>query len=84
MPLFGIPLFYWILEPEAKKAALSDPLLNSLRGNAVSGLSGIGDSPIQRPSAGVTPTNPGVLGGICNEEINVPDKLVGLSKFNYF
>jgi hypothetical protein len=54
--------------------------LISLRGNTTPGIpTNINDSPISRPSGPTTP-NPVALGGICNEDIRVPDKMVGLSK----
>lgn len=59
-------MLYWILEPEPKKLAsiIPDPLLN-LRGNSTAA-----DQPVAAAA----------LGGICNEDIRVPDKMVGLSK----
>ncbi|XP_011501071.1 PREDICTED: far upstream element-binding protein 3 isoform X4 [Ceratosolen solmsi marchali] len=66
-------------EPEPKKLTpiITDPLIN-LRGNTTPGIpTNINDSPISRPSGPTTP-NPVALGGICNEDIRVPDKMVGL------
>lgn len=67
------------LEPEAKKLA-PDPLLGMRSGS----LSGMGE-PVGGRAALQTPSpNPVAgLGGICNEDIRVPDKMVGLSKFHY-
>lgn len=46
----------------------------NLRGNQAPGIPNMGDSQAGPPSS-----NAG-LGGFCNEEIRVPDKMVGLSK----
>lgn len=64
-----------LLEPEAKKMAslVADPLLG-IRGGPGSG--SIGESGNQ----GARPQVSSNLGGICNEDIRVPDKMVGLSK----
>lgn len=72
--MVGIPLFYWILEPEAKKH-IPDPLAN-LRGPI--GLN-LGLENPSRPNS--TVSNSSSVGGICNEDIRVPDKMVGLSKY---
>lgn len=68
-------LYLIFLEPEAKKMAslVSDPLL-SIRGGP--GGNSIGDS----GSQGSRPQVSSSLSGICNEDIRVPDKMVGLSK----
>ncbi|XP_034942813.1 far upstream element-binding protein 3 [Chelonus insularis] len=61
-------------EPETKKLA-PDPLIGLRTGP----LPGLGDS-VGRgvPSQVSSPTSVGSLGGICNEDIRVPDKMVGL------
>ncbi|XP_008552793.1 far upstream element-binding protein 3 isoform X1 [Microplitis demolitor] len=58
-------------EPEAKKLA-QDPLIG-MRGGP---LGGIGDNGGNRGAPVSSPTSS--LGGICNEDIRVPDKMVGL------
>lgn len=69
-------------EPEAKKMAslVADPLIG-LRGPP--GSNSLGDSNNQSGRAGPTGSSSGPIGnvgGICNEDIRVPDKMVGLSK----
>lgn len=72
-----ISIFFTYSEPEAKKMAalVADPLIN-IRGGP-GGNNSIGDSGSQscRPQ-----TSSSSVGGICNEDIRVPDKMVGLSK----
>ncbi|XP_033226793.1 far upstream element-binding protein 1 isoform X2 [Belonocnema kinseyi] len=65
-------------EPEAKKMAalVADPMIG-LRGGPGAPM---GDPNVQSRSAAQSPTAPLGLGGICNEDIRVPDKMVGLSK----
>lgn len=54
---------------------IPDPMLN-LRGNQTSGMSpNMSDSLIPKSTGPSTPTI-----GICNEDVRVPDKMVGLSK----
>lgn len=64
-------------EPEAKKMAslVTDPLIG-IRGGP--GGTSIGDP----ASQGSRPPVSSSVGGICNEDIRVPDKMVGLSKYN--
>lgn len=71
-----------ILEPEAKKMAslVSDPLIG-LRGPAGSNSLGESINPTGRSGQGGSSSGPiGNVGGICNEDIRVPDNMVGLSK----
>ena len=67
----------YITEPEAKKLAsvMPDPMIN-MRPNVVP----TAPDPIK---AAVSPSMTAGLGTICNEEIRVPDKMVGLSKFEF-
>ncbi|KAK0181264.1 hypothetical protein PV327_003560 [Microctonus hyperodae] len=62
------------IEPEAKKLA-PDPLIG-MRSGSLSGMSEPvgGRAALQTPSPNPVPG----LGGICNEDIRVPDKMVGL------
>lgn len=78
-------------EPEAKKVAalVADPLIG-LRGGPPTGTS-ISDAAAQAAVAArvaVQSTSPPAvmagMGGICNEDIRVPDKMVGLSKYKYY
>ncbi|XP_054004511.1 far upstream element-binding protein 3 isoform X2 [Hylaeus anthracinus] len=67
-------------EPEAKKMAslVADPLIG-LRGPP--GSNSLGDSSSQGGRSGPTGSSSGPIGnvgGICNEDIRVPDKMVGL------
>lgn len=75
----GIPyVFYeFFIEPEAKKMAplVADPLAGIRGGPAVA----MTDPNIQTRSGQSPPISVG-MGGICNEDIRVPDKMVGLSK----
>ena len=64
------------LEPETKKMAVADPLIG-MRGPGAP----IGDPNVQSRSAAQSPTGLIGLGGICSEDIRVPDKMVGLSKY---
>lgn len=61
-------------EPEAKKLAslVVDPLIGIRGGPAGNSLGDAGQG--SRPQVSSN------LGGICNEDIRVPDKMVGLSK----
>jgi len=70
-----IALCFAFLEPEAKKIAslVPDPLIG-IRGGPPG--NSLGDSSGQ----GSRPQVSSNLGGICNEDIRVPDKMVGLSK----
>lgn len=62
-------------EPEAKKMAslVVDPLIGIRGGPAGNSLGDAGGQ-------GSRPQVSSNLGGICNEDIRVPDKMVGLSK----
>lgn len=71
------------LEPEAKKMAslVSDPLIG-LHSSASS--NSIGESSNQTGRGGQAGSSSGPLGnvgGICSEDIRVPDNMVGLSKY---
>ena len=57
-------------------ALVADPMIG-LRGGPGAPM---GDPNVQSRSAAQSPTAPLGLGGICNEDIRVPDKMVGLSK----
>ncbi|XP_014204004.1 far upstream element-binding protein 1-like [Copidosoma floridanum] len=59
-------------EPEAKKLAIPDPIFN-LHGGMTSG-----HDSTPKPTATSAPTIPTMGMGMCNEEIKVPDKMVGL------
>jgi len=67
--------YFVFIEPEAKKMAslVADPLIG-IRGGP--GGTSIGDP----GSQGSRPQVSSNVGGICNEDIRVPDKMVGLSK----
>lgn len=69
-------MYFVLSEPEAKKMAtlVADPLMG-IRGGP-GGNNPIGDSGSQPPR----PQTSSSVGGICNEDIRVPDKMVGLSK----
>jgi len=71
----NIALCFVFLEPEAKKMAslVADPLIG-IRGGPAS--NSIGDSSGQ----GARPPSSNPLCSMCNEDIRVPDKMVGLSK----
>lgn len=62
-------------EPEAKKMAalVADPLIG-IRGPGSNNSIGDSGSQASRQQASSS------IGGICNEDIRVPDKMVGLSK----
>lgn len=67
-------------EPEAKKMAslVSDPLMG-LRGSAGSNVLGESINPTGRTGQTGSSAGPiGNVGGICNEDIRVPDNMVGL------
>lgn len=72
----NIVLYFVPSEPEAKKMAtlVADPLMG-IRGGPGSN-SSLGDSGSQASR----PQTSSSVGGICNEDIRVPDKMVGLSK----
>lgn len=78
--IINIMLHLTLLEPDAKKMAalVADPLIG-IRGGVNSS---IGDTGNQAPR--ITPPAASAsmagVGGICNEDIRVPDKMVGLSK----
>ncbi|XP_066592591.1 far upstream element-binding protein 1 isoform X2 [Prorops nasuta] len=67
-------------EPEAKKMAamVADPLMGLRTGPA--GNSSLGDNPLGSRIGGQATSPPpiGGIGSICNEDIRVPDKMVGL------
>lgn len=70
-------IFFIYLEPEAKKMAalVADPLIGIRGGPGGNGSIGDSGSQSSRPQ-----TSSSSVGGICNEDIRVPDKMVGLSK----
>lgn len=71
------------IEPEAKKMAalVADPLIG-LRGPTSNSSIGEGSNQATTKVGSQTSSSTpiGGMGGICNEDIRVPDKMVGLSK----